>query len=463
MSEPDRELAGIDPASLPPQSPEAEQSVLGAILEDNEALFKVAGRLLPEHFYGTSSRVIYEMMLEMAESDERIDIILLKDRLDRKGCLEKVGGELALGNLVGDLYSAANIEYYSDIIVEKAFLRNLSQTCVNIQTGIHRGGMPARELRDWGEQQLFEAFRKWEGSEVARIKDVLTETMDAIEAKQTGKHLGSGVLTGYNDLDDVTNGFQPAQLIIVAARPSMGKTSFALNIAANVAIRQRKGVLVFSLETSRLQVTQNILCSYARVNTQAVSKGVFDRNVWDRLVDAAGYISSAPIFIDDTAGLSLLAAKTRARLLKSKEDISMVVVDYMQLMEGRRGKNDSREQEISHISRGLKNMSMELGIPVMAVAQLNRSVERRDDHLPRLHDLRESGAIEQDADLIMFLHRPAYYLSKETEENSEEKRKTDLILAKNRNGPTKTLNLTFMYEYLKFEPAAQKNVEPFAR
>ncbi len=461
MSETGQEMPGAIPASMPPQNAEAEQSVLGAIMEDNEALFAVASKLTPDHFYSTSCRVIYETMLEMAEEDRRIDFILLKERLERKGVLEKVGGESALGNLVGDLYSAANVEYYADIVIEKAFLRNLSRTCVNIQSEIQRAGMPAREIRDWGEQQLFDAFKKWEGSDVSRIKDILTETMDIIEAKHEGKNLGLGVMTGYPDLDDLTNGLHPSQLAVIAARPSMGKTSFALNIAANIAVRQRKGVLVFSLETNKLQITQNILCSYARVNTQNVMKGVFDRNTWDRLVDAAGYVSSAPIYIDDTAGLSLLAAKTRARLLKSKEDISLVIVDYLQLMEGRRGKNDSREQEISNISRGLKNMAMDLRIPVVAIAQLNRSVERRDDHTPRLHDLRESGAIEQDADLIMFLHRPAYYAGKEMEEASEEKRKTQLMIAKHRNGPTKILNLTFMYEYLKFESASQRGTESF--
>jgi replicative DNA helicase len=446
--------------SAPPQSLEAEQSILGAILEDNEAFYTVASTLKPEHFYGSAHRAVFETMIEITDDDVRIDLILLKERLAQKGILEKIGGEATLAGFLGDAYSVPNIEYYADIVIEKAFLRNLAQTCIGIHSGIAQTGRSPREIRDWGEQQLFDAFKKFERKEVSSIKDLLTETMDNIEAKHTGKHLGIGVETGFDDLDDLTNGLQPSQLIIIAARPSMGKTSFALNIATNVAVRQRKGVLFFSVETDKMQVTKNILCAHARVDSQKVNKGIFDRTVWDRLVDAAGYISSAPIFIDDTASLSLLMAKTRARLLKAREDIKLVIVDYLQLMEGRQRRVDSREQEISYISRGLKHMARELEVPVIALAQLNRSVERRDDHNPRLHDLRESGAIEQDADIIAFLHRPGYY-QKASEDNPVDMRKTELIIAKHRNGPTRTLALTFMMEYLRFEKASSRDADGY--
>jgi replicative DNA helicase len=459
--EPLKKAVSPEAALLPPHNLEAEQSILGAILEDNEAFFSVADLVKPEHFYSAPHRLIFETMSELAEENSRIDLILLKERLVQKHLLDKVGGEVGLGNLVGDLYSVSNVEYYADIVREKAFLRQLLGTCITIQNGINNPSRTPREIRDWGEQELFDAFRKWEHTEVTRIRDLLTETMDAIEARHTGSQLTAGLETGYGDLDELLNGFHPSQLIVLAARPSMGKTSLALNIAANAAVGQRKGVLVFSLETGRTQITQNILCARARVDTQSVTRGIFDASTWDRLVDAAGFISSAPILIDDTPGLSLLEAKTRARLHKAREDIALVIVDYMQLMEGRRQRNDSREQEIAYIARGLKNMARELEVPVLALAQLNRSVERRDDHIPRLHDLRESGAIEQDADIIMFLHRPAYY-SRELSESAEARRNTELIVAKNRNGPTKTLHLTFLFEYLRFESRSPESGEGFA-
>ena len=436
-----------------PQSLEAEASILGSALRD-PSVVDVAARLLkPEHFYSTAHRLVFEAMLEVYERHGTVDLVLLNDEMERRGTLEKCGGASFLAGL-DEGVSPANVEYHAKLVRDRAFMRNLVGICSEVTDTLCESGHPAPEMRDWAEAKLFEAFKQWDTGDVVKIDRILSATMKRIEEMHDNRGVIPGLPTQFHRLDELTCGLQSSQLIIIAGRPSMGKTSFALNLVENIGVVQRRPVLFFSLETSREQISINLLCAHARVDAQLVRKGILPPRILNRLTDAASYIHPAPVFIDDTPGLSALECKAKARLAKSSHGIELMVVDYLQLMEapGKR-RTDNREQEIAFISRSLKGLARELEIPVIALAQLNRSVESREGHRPRLSDLRESGAIEQDADLILFLHRPGYY-SRNPEDKL--KREAELIVAKQRNGPTGTVPLVFQYEYMKFESRSEE-------
>ncbi|MHC5077634.1 MAG: replicative DNA helicase [Planctomycetota bacterium] len=448
-------MAGLSERTLP-QSMEAEASVLGAVLRDNSVMSVIARELKSEFFFSAANRMVFEAMLELYEREAAVDLVLLTDEMERRGTLEKCGGASFLVSLEEGVTSA-HVEYYAKIVRDRAFMRTLVGVCGEVTNTLCESSQPAPELRDWAEARLFDAFQQWDTGDLVKIDNLIHAAMKRIEDMVDGKGPMPGLPTQFAKLDEILCGLQASQFIIIAGRPSMGKTSFALNLVDSIGVVQRQPALFFSLETSREQITQNLLCSHARVDAQLVRRGTGLSRLITKLADAASYIHTAPIYIDDTPGLSVLECKAKARLAKARHGIQMLVVDYLQLMEapGRR-RSDSREQEISYISRSLKGLSRELEIPVIALAQLNRSVESREGHRPRLSDLRESGAIEQDADVILFLHRPGYYSNREEDRL---KRDAELIVAKQRNGPTGTVPLVFQYEHLRFE-SLSREMEP---
>jgi len=436
-----------------PQCVEAEASVLGAVLRDNATLAIAARMLRPSSFYSQAHKILYETILALYEERGVVDLVLLHDELERRGFLEKCGGASYIASLEEN-GSPAHVELYAETVRDRAFMRQLVGVCSEVTDTLCERGKPPSDLRDWAESKLFDAFQQWQTGEAVKIDDLVRDAMKRIEELHEHKGVLPGLQTQFPQLDQMICGLQPSQLVIIAGRPSMGKSSFALNLVENVAVLQRKGVLLFSLETSKEQITQNLLCAHSRVNAQLVRKGMLNERLFAKITDAASFVFNAPIFVDDSPGLSVLDCKAQARHFRAREKIELVVIDYLQLMEapGHR-RSDSREQEISYISRSLKALARELNIPVIALAQLNRSVDAREGHRPRLSDLRESGAIEQDADLVLFLHRPGYYEDKADEERM---RSAEVIIAKQRNGPIGSVPLVFQYEYMKFESLSQE-------
>jgi replicative DNA helicase len=367
---------------------------------------------------------------------------MLREELHQRDQLEASGGEEYLAHLINAVPSAANAEHYARIVRDHALKRAIIHCAQDMIREAHESPEDGRELLDHAESMLFTLSRDDGASGPAGIGDVLKDTIATIDRTQQGNL--TGLSTGYFELDDITCGLQPSELIVIAGRPSMGKTSFALNLADHAAVDDGKAVAVFSLEMAKKQLVQNMLCSRARVNAHSVRKGSLAESEWEMITTTLGPLSEAPIFIDDTPALSATQLRAKARRLKARHDIGLIIVDYLQLMEARRAEN--RQQEISQISRGLKGLARELEVPLIAISQLNRSVDAREDHRPRMSDLRESGAIEQDADLILFLFREEYYEPREDNRNIAE-----LIVAKQRNGPTGTVKLMFEARWMRFE------------
>ncbi|MBI4517446.1 MAG: replicative DNA helicase [Deltaproteobacteria bacterium] len=438
---------------LPPQNLEAEEAVIGGILLDNTALDRALELLRPEDFYRESHRKIMRAVLELSERSEPIDLITLTDVLKARNQLPEVGGAAYLSELADKIPTAANIAYYARLVKEKAILRSLIQTATDIATRGYESQADVEQFLDEAEHKIFEISERKVRPTFFRIRDIMVDSMRAIEQLYERKELVTGVPTGFHDLDKMTAGLQPADLVIVAGRPSMGKTAFALNVAAYAAMNANTGVAVFSLEMSKEQLVLRLLCSEARVDQSKVRAGFAAERDFPRLALAASRLADAPIYIDDTPALSVLELRAKARRLKRDRDskLGLVVVDYLQLMRGH-GSGDSREQEISSISRSLKGLAKEINVPVVALSQLNRQVEQRGDKRPVMADLRESGAIEQDADVIAFLYRPIVY-----DKNAED-RAAEVIIAKQRNGPIGTAPLTFMSEYTRFENRAEDDV-----
>lgn len=429
---------------VPPQNLEAEASVLGAILLDNEAAWSVARFLKAEHFYKTAHRTIYATILELIEARKPVDLVILKDELGRKGQLEAAGGPAYLAQLVETVPTAANAEHYAKLVRDRALLRGLIATATEIVRDAYQADGPAERLIDAAEKKFFEATGRRVESTSFEIRDILIEEMNRIEAGQSMR----GLMSHLVDLDRLTNGFKPAELVILAARPSMGKTSLCTTILRNIATQDRVPVAFFSLEMSRSQVAQNMLCQHARVDSFKMRQGRLERHELQTLGRRAGELAEAPIFIDDASGMSIMELRAKARLLKLRHKIALIAVDYLQLMETGEGRREeSRQQEISQISRGLKQLARELDVPVIALSQLSRAVESRDGNRPRLSDLRESGSIEQDADMVLMLYREAYYKP----EKLEIANKAEVIVAKNRNGPTGSAELYFHREYTRFD------------
>ena len=438
---------------IPPQNLDAESSVLGGILIENEAINVVLETLRPEDFYRESHRRIMRAMIEITDRSEPVDLITLSEFLKSKNELESVGGTAYLASLADFVPTAANIAQYVRIVHEKAILRNLISTATEIATRGYDEQGNVDEFLDTAEKVIFDISEKKIKQSFVAVGDMITDTLKTIDKLYQRKEMITGVPTGYEDLDKITAGLQPSDLIIVAGRPGMGKTAFALNIATNAAYTG-VGAAVFSLEMGKEQLVLRMLCSEARVNSSKVRSGYLGERDFPQLAKAAGKLHEAPIYIDDTPAISVLELRAKARRLirdRSKK-VGLIVVDYLQLMRGM-GQANNREQEISEISRSLKALAKELRVPVIALSQLNRRVEDRSERRPQMSDLRESGAIEQDADVIMFIYRDEVY----NKNNDDVKGKAEVIIAKQRNGPTGSIDLTFIGEFTRFENYTERD------
>jgi replicative DNA helicase len=453
--------AGRDPYRdrRPPYSEDAEQAVLAAMLMEQDAVMRAVELLDDTMFYREGHRRIFRAMVSITERGAVVDPLTLSDELSRRGELEASGGKEYVGFLVDAVPTAANVEYHARIVREKALLRRLIEVSTEIVGEAFEGRLQAAELLDEAEHKIFQVSQQRGRDGFTRIKELLWPTMEKIEALQRGGKTITGVASGFIDLDEMTSGFQPSEMVIVAARPSMGKTAFVLNIAQHSAIENKVPIAFFSLEMSKESLVQRLLTSEARIDAQKLRKGMLRDDDFPRLARAAGILSSAPIWIDDTPGITLLEMRSKARRLKADNGLGMVIVDYLQLVQGPSAEN--RQQEISTISRSLKALAKELAVPVIALSQLSRAPEQRTGDSkgrPQLSDLRESGAIEQDADLVMAIYRPEVYAERspdggpptDKDGNSLEGR-AEIILLKQRNGPIGTVNLHFHKAYTRFE------------
>ena len=422
---------------------EAEISVLGSMLLDNEAINLVTEILRTDNFYKTSHQHIFDTIVNLYNKNNAVDLVILKDELKKQSLLEKVGGAEYLMELEESVPLASNVEYYAKIVREKTIKRDLITATAKIQQEAYNDSLESEELLDVAEKEIFDITQRKFSSPTIKLFNILHDTFDHISNLHDREGRLTGISTGYYDLNDITSGLQKSELIVIAARPSMGKSSLVLNIAEHAGTKEKKPTLIFSMEMSAQQVAQNMLCSTAKIDAHLLRTGKLDDNQFSNLSLAMGDLSESEIFIDDTTGLGLLELRAKARRLKLQHNIQMIIVDYLQLMEARKAEN--RQQEISSISRGLKALARELEVPVIAVSQLNRSVETREGHTPRMSDLRESGSIEQDADVIILLHREDYY------DPTKRPGEVDLNIAKQRNGPTGKVKLTFRREILRFE------------
>lgn len=442
---------------VPPQNIEAEQCVLGGVLLENEAISKVLETLVPDDFYREPHRKICHSMIDLFEKNEPIDLITLTNALKGKNQLDEVGGGVYLSSLADSITTAANIEYYAKIVKEKAILRGLINTATEIVTRGYEDGGDVEDLLDQAEKNIFQISESQIKPSFYEIKNLLKESFKTIEKLYESKEIVTGVPSGFEELDKLTSGFQPSDLVVIAGRPSMGKTAFSLNIAQYAAIEKKIPAALFSLEMSKEQLVLRMLCSEAKVDAHKLRGGFLGETDWPKLTRAAGILSEAPIFIDDTPALSVLEMRAKARRLMAEHEIGLVIVDYLQLMRGRglsgrgRPSSETREQEISEITRSLKALAKELNIPVIALSQLNRKVEERTDKRPHLADLRESGAIEQDADLIAFIYRDEIYNRADDNPN---KGIAEVIIGKQRNGPVGEIKLAFLDKYTTFENLA---------
>ncbi len=439
----------IDPSSykVPPQNIEAEQSILGSILLENSAINAVQEILSPGDFYSEAHKKIFNAIVELSEKNEPIDLITLSNALKDKNLLNAIGGATYLASLVDNIPSAANVANYSMIVKEKAILRGLIGSATEIIESCFETGSDVDQVLDKAEHRIFEISENKVRTSFFPIRDIVKDSFRSIEDLYSRKELITGVPTGFEKIDDLTAGLQRSELIIIAGRPSMGKTAFALNIALNAAMKEQIPVAVFSLEMSKEQLAFRLLSSEAKVDAQRLRKGFLGETDWPKLTTAAGRLSEAPLFIDDTPAITVLEMKAKSRRLKADTGLGLIVVDYIQLM--RSGSyRESREQEISEISRSLKALAKELKVPVVALSQLNRKVEDRTNRRPQMADLRESGAIEQDADVIAFIYRDEVY---DRSEDNINKGIAEIIIAKQRNGPTDTVKLAFVDKYTSFE------------
>ncbi|ADL08960.1 replicative DNA helicase [Thermosediminibacter oceani] len=432
------------PPKVPPHNMEAEQSVLGSMLLSREAIYVALERLKSEDFYIEAHRRIFDIIAELHENRDPVDLITVTEALRSRKMLEEVGGVTYLTNLTEVVPTPANIAQYCKIVEEKALLRRLIETASKILSLAYEPKDDVEELLDEAERRIFGIVQKRRVDNFHHIKDVLLATFERIEQLYNSKGGITGVPTGFPDLDAMTSGLQPSDLILVAARPSMGKTAFALNIAQNAAIRHRIPVAIFSLEMSKEQLVQRMLCAESNVDSHKLRTGRLEEDDWPRLARAMGPLSEAPIYIDDTPGITCLEIRAKARRLKAEKGLGLVVIDYLQLIAGR-GQSENRQQEISEISRSLKALARELNVPVVALSQLSRAPDVRADHRPVLSDLRESGSQEQDSDLVAFLYREDYY-----NPDTDRKNIAEVIIAKQRNGPTGKVELVWLSQYTKF-------------
>lgn len=429
---------------VPPQNLEAEQAVLGALMLEPEAGSSVFETLQPEDFYRDNHRLIFSAIRDLFEKGDPVDLVSVAEILRQQGRLEQVGGIATISEIARSVPSVANVEYYAKLVTEKALLRQLIRATSSILERGYEPGEEARGLLEEAEKLILDLSRRRVKDGFSFIRDILLETFEKIEYLYANKGNLTGVPTFFTELDRMTSGWQPSDLVIIAARPSMGKTAMVLNMAQNAAVRAKVPVAIFSLEMSKEQLVQRMLCGEAMVDQQRVRTGELLDTDWPKLTRAVGPLSDAPIFIDDTVGISLAELRSKSRRLKMEHNLGMIVIDYLQLLSVGK-KTESRQQEVAQISRTLKGLARELKVPVIALSQLNRGVEQRQDKRPIMSDLLESGAIEADADVISFIYRDEYY-----NHDSEKKGIAELIIAKHRNGPVGTVELGFLKEFTKF-------------
>ena len=430
---------------VPPHNHEAEQSVLGAIFLDPQALVTASEILVPEDFYRIAHQKIFQTMLDLSDKGSAIDVVTVTEELSARKELEDVGGLSYLMELANAVPTAANVSYYAKIVEEKSILRRLIRTATKIVEDSFTREDEVEELLTEAEKKIMEVANRKNAGDFKHVKDVLVQTYDKIEQLQNRTGDVTGIPTGFTDLDRMTAGFQRNDLIIVAARPSVGKTAFALNIAQNVAVKARENVAIFSLEMGAEQLVMRMLCAEGNIDAQVLRTGALSPEDWSKLTIAMGTLSNAGIYIDDTPGLRVNEIRAKCRRLAQEKGLGMIVIDYLQLIQGSGRRGENRQQEVSEISRSLKALARELHVPVIALSQLSRGVEQRQDKRPMMSDIRESGSIEQDADIVAFLYRDDYY-DKET----ENKNMIEIIIAKQRNGPTGTVTLAFKKEFNKF-------------
>jgi replicative DNA helicase len=452
----EREYAGRQA----PWSNEAEQAVLGAMLLDQDAALKAAELLDDTMFYREGHRLLFRAMTALTERGDVVDPVTLRDELVKRGDLDRAGGMEYVGSLIDVVPTAANIEYHGRIVRDKALLRRLIEAATAVVQEAYEGRAMPSEVLDNAEHRIFQVAQLRRAEEFIRLKELIWPTMERIEQLQSGAGAVTGVPSGFVDLDRLTAGFQRADLIIVAARPSMGKTALILNVIQHAAIEHNIGVGIFSLEMSKDQLVQRLLCSEGLVDAQRLRRGQLKDDDYPKLARAAGLLGTAPIWIDDSAAITPLAMRSKARRLKADHNIGMIVVDYLQLMQGPTNA-ESRQQEISQISRSLKALAKELDLPVVALSQLSRAPDQRaGDHKPQLSDLRESGAIEQDADVVMFIFRQEMYDGPTDKEGNNIEGLAELIVGKQRNGPTGTVPLYFKKEYTRFDNRTTRDAPP---
>ena len=435
---------------IPPQSIEAEESLLSGILIDNNTLIDIIDIISPEDFYRSAHQKIFSGIVELFSKNEPVDLVTLTNALKERGHLEEIGGATYLATLVDTVPLAVNAKHYAKIVHDKASLRSLIEKANKIAKECFEDRGNVDEIIDFAESSIFEISKDKHKQSFFLISEIIDSNIETLEERQGNKTLVTGVPTGFTRLDNLTSGLQKSELIILAARPSMGKTALALNIARNAAVDANVPVAIFSLEMSKEQLSMRMLCSEARIDSSRLRGGFFSMEDWRKLTDAAGVLSDASIFIDDSPDISAMGIRAKARRLKMEKDIGLVIIDYLQLMKGRMSA-ERRDLEISEISRSLKILAKELDVPVMALSQLNRMLEQRNDKQPRLSDLRESGALEQDADVVAFIYRDEIYNS---DENNPKKGTANILIRKNRNGPTGEATLTFLDSYTRFENLA---------
>ncbi len=428
-----------------PHDADAEQAVLSSIFMDKDAAAEAFEMLKAEDFYSPENKAVYEAAYQLYTKGDPIDVVTVKNQLEENGVFTEIGGVETLANIAGAVGSSVNVKSYAKIVEEKSVLRRLIKLSGEISETSYKANDDINNILDKAEKGIFDVMQNRNTDSFSSIMDVAFDTFSNIEKIYNSSEKITGIGTGFTDFDAKTAGLQKSDLILIAARPSMGKTAFVLNVAQYAAMRENVPVAIFSLEMSKEQLVNRMLCAEALVDSQKVRTGDLNSEDWSKLVEAMGRLSEAPIYIDDTPGITAMEIRAKCRRLKLEKGLGLVVIDYLQLMSGN-GRNDSRQQEISEISRSLKAIAREIEAPVIALSQLSRACEARSDHRPMLSDLRESGAIEQDADVVAFLYRDEYYYPEKT----EKKNMAELIITKQRNGPTGTVNLTWLGQYTKF-------------
>ena len=429
---------------IPPHSVESEQSILGSIILDKEAIITVAETIQPMDFYKEAHKIIYESMLKLNSNNEPIDLITLIEELRKEGHLDSIGGISYLTSLSTIVPTTSNVKYYANIVKEKSVMRQLIKASNEIINLGYDASTDVQEILDKAEKNIFDISQEKSGDDIQPINVVLQDTFEMIEKLCTDKSEVTGITTGFADLNKKINGLQRTDLILLAARPAMGKTAFSLNLVQNASLKGDASVAVFSLEMSKEQLVQRMLSAQSNVELSKIKTGNLGESDWPRIIDGMAVLSEANIFIDDTPGIKISEIRSKCRRLKIEKGLDLILIDYLQLMEGE-GKNENRQQEIAKISRSLKILAKELDCPVVALSQLSRSPELRKDHRPILSDLRESGSIEQDADIVMFLYRDEYY-----HDDSEKKNIGEVIIAKNRHGETGNVELVWFGQVQKF-------------